>query len=64
MNKINKLKKGTKKFLIVFVPLGIITVILDNQGFWQISRFMPLLAIGIFWGWIIIDDKYRNQKQK
>ncbi|MCT8136781.1 hypothetical protein H1D32_02815 [Anaerobacillus sp. CMMVII] len=64
MNKINKLKKGTKKFLIVFVPLGIITVSLDNQGFWQISSFMPLLAISIFWGWIIIDEKYRNQKQK
>ncbi|MCF6137751.1 hypothetical protein [Pseudalkalibacillus berkeleyi] len=57
-----KIKKRLKKYYIVFLPLGIITVVMvinRSKELQEIALFIPIFAISLFWGWVYFDEKYQ-----
>lgn len=55
-----KLNKRLKKFFTVFVPLGIVMVLLltiESSTLERVTYFLPLVGVCIYWGWIYFNEK-------
>ena len=54
-----------KKFIIVFMSLGMVTLLMVIQGSSTLERvalFLPLIATCIYWAWVFFDESYLSNK--